>query len=300
MYVCKTLNSVSTMPFHGFTFASLQNLLYAAGNGSVTAVGAYDGDTPVGLALALFLPDKGYCRLASLFVAPEHRKAGVATMLLRHMEDALSLQGFATLEARFHSGRPTSEAARRVLVNCNWPEPEADLLICRCNRDMANAEWLRDYTIPADCEIISWFDVRPDEIEALKASQLEDPWIPESLRPWTVENPAFNSVAMRSPSGIVGWVLTQRFNSTTLVYSNSYMHPVRQRTARILPLYVAAVRHHLTNPTLEHAVWVVPFKHPGMVSFVRRRIGTHMEKVEELFISLKTLQPSQPQEPVCL
>ena len=99
----------------------------------------------------------------------------------------------------------------------------------------------------------------------------------------------FNSVALRYKGAITGWVLTQRHDSTTIIYSNSYMHPTLQRTARILPLYVAAVRKQAADPLLPNAVWVVPFIHPTMVRFVRSTMKPYMTRVEELHVSVKEL-----------
>ncbi|HUJ00300.1 MAG TPA: hypothetical protein VLY46_08700, partial [Usitatibacter sp.] len=63
-----SLNALDSLPFHGLTYASLQPLLFSAGNGDVTAVGAMEDGEAAGLALALRLPQKNFTRLASLFV----------------------------------------------------------------------------------------------------------------------------------------------------------------------------------------------------------------------------------------
>jgi hypothetical protein len=161
---------------------------------------------------------------------------------------------------------------------------------------MLDSPWLRDYPVPRDAEIIPWSEVTAQDMEALKASQETDPWIHESLRPWTYQNIEFNSVALRHKGAIAGWVITQRFNSSTLIYSNSYMHPSMQRTARILPLYVQAVRKQAADPGLPNALWVVPFIHPTMVRFVRSWMAPYMTRVEELRMSTKSLAAADREE----
>jgi hypothetical protein len=69
------------------------------------------------------------------------------------------------------------------------------------------------------------------------------------------------------------------------------MHPRLQRTARILPLYVDAVRKQAADPSLPNALWVVPFVHPTMVRFVRGTMAPYMNRVEELRVSIKALGP---------
>jgi GNAT superfamily N-acetyltransferase len=290
---CIVLNAISSMPFHGFTYPSLQTLLYSAGSGEVTAVGAMAGGEAVGLALALDLPHKGFTRVASLFVREDRRRQGHGTRLLAALEDELRRRGVARAEVSYQTGRATTAAVARLLEKREWPEARPDRLMCRCDRRMLDSDWLsRDYPQTRGGEIVSWSDVRPEEVEALKASQASHPWIPESLRPWEYEDIEFNSVALRYKGAIAGWVLTQRHNSTTLIYSNSYMHPTLQRAARILPLYVKAVRQQAADPALPNAVWVVPFIHPTMVRFVREWMTPYMKTVEELRVSVKELAPA--------
>jgi len=284
-----SLNALDSLPFHGLTYASLQPLLFSAGNGDVTAVGAMEDGEAAGLALALRLPQKNFTRLASLFVRERSRRRGIATRLLAALEEELRREGVARLEASYQTGRATSEAPPRLFARLGWPEPQPDRLICRCDRRMLGSPWLRDYPLPHDARIVPWAEVSAAEVDELRASQRSDPWIPASLRPWEYHDLAFNSVAMRRREALVGWVLTQRFDSSTLIYSNSYMHPTLQRTARILPLYVEAVRQQSADPTLPNALWVVPFVHPTMVRFVRGTLAAYMNKVEELRVSIKEL-----------
>lgn len=293
MVEIQVLGALDSMPFHGLTYASLQPLLFSAGNGEVTAVGALEEGEPAGLALALRLPHKGFTRLASLFVRAGSRRRGIGTRLLAALEEELRREGAERLEASYQTGRSTSEAPPRMLARLGWPEPRPDRLICRCDRRMLESPWLtREYPLPSDASIMPWSEVQASEIEALQASQASDPWIPASLRPWEYRDLEFNSVAMRRKGALVGWVLTQRFDSTTLIYSNSYMHPTLQRTARILALYVQAIRMQAADPRLPNALWVVPFIHPTMVRFVRSTMAPYMVRVEELRVSTRDLAPA--------
>lgn len=289
MVTTKVLDPISAMPFHGLTYPSLQSMLWTTDSSVVMAVGAEEDGQPVGLALAVRVEQKGFCRLASLYVHETHRRRGIGTRLLGAIEELVLARGHTRLEARYQTGRPTSEAADRMLRARGWPPAESERLICRCGRNMAHARWLRDFPLPADQQVVSWFDVTPAEIDALRESQKHDPWIPQSLLPWDYSNPAFNSMALRTAEGIAGWVLTQHHDSKTLIYSDSYMHPRLRRQGRILPLYVAAVRRHLEREDLPFAIWVVPFEHPDMVRFVRRWMAPHMDKVEELRACVKEL-----------
>ena len=293
MVEIQVLGALDSLPYHGLTYASLQPLLFSAGNGDVTAVGALEDGEAAGLALALRLPLKGFTRLASLFVREGSRRRGIGTRLLAALEAQLRREGVERFEVSYQTGRSTSQAPPRMLARLGWPAPHPDRLICRCDRRMLESPWLqREYPLPRDASIVPWSEVDAAEIEALRASQATDPWIPASLRPWEYRDLEPNSVAMRHNGAIVGWVLTQRFDSTTLTYSNSYMHPTLQRTARILALYVEAIRKQAADPQLPNALWVVPFIHPTMVRFVRSTMAPYMVRVEELRVSLRDLTPA--------
>lgn len=286
------LNAVNSLPFHGLTFASVQPLLYEAGAGRVIGVGAYHDDQPVGLALAVDVPEKTLWRLASLYVPLAQRRRGIGTALVRALERAVSLGDRPRLRVRYLGGKPGTQALERLLARQGWPAPLPEKLICRCDRRMMEAPWMRDHRVPEDAELVWWKDVRADELAALREEDRTSGWIPRDLRPWDYGDLAFNSVGLRQAGRIRGWVLTQQTDAHTLSYSNCYMHPDRQRLAAFLPLFVKAIRcHYEQAERLPHAIWLVSFEHPGMIRFVRSRMEPYMRSVEEHRVSLKLCDP---------
>ncbi len=284
------LHGFGSIGFQRFTYPSLQPMLLGSGNQHVKAVGATLDDEPIGLALALILPRPQVNRLASLFVQKQHRGRGIGTQLLTALEQELIKSGHNHLRITYETGRECSVAAERVLAKLDWPNPEPERLLCRCDRRMCGSDWVaKDYRLSGGYEIVPWRELRDEQLAELQRDDERDSWIPASLRPWEYQGIEFNSVALLRQNRIIGWVLTQRFDTRTLIYSNSWMYPRQQRKALILPCYARAVRKHCEHAELDRAIWVVPFEHPSMVHFVRRRLSPFMNKVEELRASTKNL-----------
>lgn len=80
----------------------------------VTFWSAYDGPTLVGTAALLRLGD-GHGEIKSMRVAPTHRRLGVASMLLRHVETEARRQGITRLSLETGSF-PFFEPARRLYL----------------------------------------------------------------------------------------------------------------------------------------------------------------------------------------
>jgi GNAT superfamily N-acetyltransferase len=289
----ETLDRFAGLACLEFTYPKYrQMLLGATAQGPVTAVQASVDDIPAGLALAANAPGTDSAWIYSLYVAPAYRNLGLAKRLMQHLERDLRARGLHRMSVGYLTGPATTAHFERLLSADAWAAPKPDRIVCRCDYRALNAEWmLRPPKLPSDYEIFAWSDLPSEERAAFVASGARQYWIHPMLDPFKSDRPReFNSVGMRYRGQLVGWVLTERFNEETLLYSCSYMRPDLQRRARIVPLYVEAVRRHAERPALfPKAVWMVPFTFPAMVAFVRRRIGAHAESVEEYRVATKEL-----------
>src|ERR1043166_5613577 len=222
IYVCERLNGLSSMSYHGLTYPSLQAVLYALGpDTGWTAVGASEAGDAVGLGLALDLPAKGFTRIASLFVQPACRRRGIGKALLARMEDELRERGAERAEISYTTGKASTPAVEALLRSSGWPQPVAERLVCKCDRRMLDAPWLKEFSLHDSYSIVPWQQVTEQQLDELRDSQERDQWIPPTLLPWQYGSnfEPLNSVAMLSAGSIVGWVITQRFSSDTIVHS---------------------------------------------------------------------------------
>lgn len=260
------------------------------------AVAAMDGDEAIGLALAE-VPIEGETEpeILSIFVASAERNQGVGAGLLGAAEDEVRRLGFPKVTTTYTVGK-SSNIVERLLASREWAEPELRTLSVQLTvEDTRKLPWLNRLRVRSGCEIIPWAEVTDEEKAHLRRSQDERPWIAPDLVPWRHEVHGYEpitSVALRSPDGIVGWVINHRISADTLRFTCSYIRKDLGRRARILPMYSASI-DRLTQTRFTSCTFVAPMRHATMAAFVRRRVQPWASSVRETRGSQKVLIPEQ-------
>lgn len=240
-------------------------------------IAAWDGDRPVGLALAeLPTTADGTPELLSLFVTESARRQGVARAMVAALEQAVARHGFPALQAVYTTGKPEIEAIERIFGAAGWQAPAARAVIVRFSPEQAlSTPWFGRLRFPGDdFEILSWADVRLDEREALKREQQAEHWIPVGLEPWRHDATGFDtisSVGLRHKGQLAGWVINHRVSADTVRFTCSWMRGDMRGMARILPLYTESLRRLLDSGTCRTCMFITPIEYTGMVEFVKRR-----------------------------
>lgn len=271
--------------YRNFTFPLYHANLKALGPGSPTvAIGASEGDTPLGLGLAT---DN---TILSIFVKEERRNEGIGTRLLEQLECALAERGCEKAHVSFLSGQPGAPAFARLLEKRMWSAPVAHMLICRSGTNMRHAPWLRFDTVPPPYTITPWAEVTDEEIREIDRTHAEDPWIPAELVPSIQEKDfePINSLALRRDGTIVGWLICHRIEPDTIRYTTSFVRKDIQSMGRVVPLYAQAVRLQISAGVFK-GVWAVPYHHPRMINFAKKHFGPYLEMTEESLIAERIL-----------
>jgi len=235
---------------------------------------------PIALALAE-LPLEGQDdgaehapEVLSLFVRPESRNQGIATVLLERLEGLVRARGFAELKAVYMGGRPGNAALARVLAKRGWRAPAVRTVTLRFTpRGARSTPWYGRGRLSSEDEIFPWAELRPREREELHRSQAESPWIPTGLEPWRHDTHGFDSVSslgLRYRGRVVGWVINHRVSPATVRFTCSFMRKDLGRRGRILPLYTASLQR-LEDAGCTDCLFVTPVEFPNMVNFVRDR-----------------------------
>lgn len=237
---------------------------------------------PVGLALAELpvRPDDGLPELLSVFVAPEHRRQGVGTDLVRAMESELAARGANAVVAVYTTGKPAMVAVERIFETCGWEPPKVRTVSVRFTiAEALSTPWYgRLGLLPQGAEIFSWTDLTDDERAHVHESNERAPWIPISLQPWRHDRLGFDpvsSVGLRYRGEVVGWVINHQIDPRTVRFTCSFMRKDLSRRARIVPLYSEAIRR-LSETACEMCTMVTPTPvYPGMLEFIRRHISPY-------------------------
>lgn len=190
----------------------------------VLAVGLEFLGMPVGLGIALINSDNNPM-LLSLFVQENFRGKGYAGKMLSRLEEMASRQGSKVMVAGFSSTNPCVEQFKRVLLKSGYGEPQVTSTIYRhSSLGLSEAElpWFFKYELPAGPEgLFFWKDAAAGEREKLQNA----PWLPTGLTPFIDEHliEPLNSLAIRAAGEVIGWIITHRLRSDTILYRSFYM-----------------------------------------------------------------------------
>ncbi|RPJ59092.1 MAG: GNAT family N-acetyltransferase [Acidobacteria bacterium] len=246
---------------------------------------AFAGNHVVGLALAAIPVDsREEAELLSLFVNPHWRQHGIASELIRRLEDELRGMGVARVEATYMTGKPSIAIVERLLAGCGWDPPVVRTVTVRFTPEEARATpWFGRKLLPRGAEVFEWARVTAEEMERLKASNDASPWIAEGLEPWAHSAMGFDaasSLGLRLGDDIAGWVINHRIWADTLRFTCSFMRADLARRAAILPLYTESIAR-AEAAGYRQCTFITPVKYAGMVDFVVNRCAKWVSYVGE-------------------
>lgn len=218
--VVRAVQADAIAPAAHLTFPTLANLFSHAPQADAPTVplriAAYDGATPVGLALALYRKDHRQAELLSLAVDKAFRRRGVGTAILQSVEHRLRTDNISEISARFSDAMPGASAFGALTGGAGWngPVPERmrvmgpvgnalevfrdrDKLLTRASRDgLVLASW-RDFA----------HDTRGHILQEIAEGRAPG-WSSAGLFSDTFD-PDFSMVLTKGANRIVGWVICQ-------------------------------------------------------------------------------------------
>lgn len=252
----------------------------------------------IGLALAEVLPAGDVARVLSLFVAPEHRRKGVGTSMLAHLEHALAREGCTHATLSYRSNWPSAPVLKRLLEKRGWPPAGARLLICKTSTErIAEAPWLDDVTLPKGFSVFPWTELRSEEEAAMQRRQREEDggWYPRTLTPFQAEErlEPLNSLGLRRNGEVVGWMITHRTAPDTIQYTSLFLAPELQGQGYGLPLLAEAIRRQVAvAEEIPHGIFQVEVENEPMTRFLNRYLRPYMVSLADLRRSRKRLRPA--------
>lgn len=277
----------------------------------VIALVARDGDIPVGLVLAqaplAAAADGGdaeqpeTARLLSVSVVPGWRRRGVATRLMRSLEEALIQRGCTRLTTGYTTRMPAWQPFERLLDACRWPAPEATLLMSMGlvdNMMKAPPPWLAaPREMPPGFELFEWSQLGAEERAQLQR-EVDNREIPGGLSPLGDEEiiePDI-SVGVRHNGEVIAWMIVIRspWVPDALCYRSQYVRPHLRGTQALGPLTLAeALRRHAASPIKEVrpvGTFGMSFKNAAkMLNFFRKRLAPFCFSTYESRAAMKTL-----------
>ena len=274
------------------TFPAYRPLLMGAG---ALALAAYDPD-PIGLLVARPLPDADGVELLSVFVRKARRRQGVASALLRALDEVAARRGGGGLCARFEDGRPYRVAVRALLRRHGFAEPTAHARVGRStlqhpdlDRPEVLPRWFTRPRLPKRAEVFDWSALTPAEVEAARAqggfpAPLDPAGAAEPLEPRT-------SVGLRRDGRVLGWMITHRIAPELIRYTALHVEEELAALGFGASLWAVAFARHLAWPRAERpgATFVSYPETPRMIAFAERHFGRYLDSLNTSYLALKPL-----------
>jgi GNAT superfamily N-acetyltransferase len=266
-----------TFPAYRLLPGLLGSINAATGGRPVARCATVDG-RPVGLAIAEIAPgERAVAELLSVFVVADRRGQGVGTQLIEGLEADLRRHGASILEAVYMTGKPAIAAIERIFAKRGFQPPEQRKIVVRFTpEEAATTEWYGKARLPPGAEVFSWADLTPTELEELKQTHEDTPWIDPDLEPWRM-SPRFDpvsSVGMRKDGRVVGWVINHPIGPKLLCFTTSFMRRDLARRGAIFSLYVASLER--LKGTGVTCTFVTSSQYQSMVRFVLRRCAPYI------------------------
>jgi uncharacterized protein (TIGR03032 family) len=268
--------------YHSLTFPPLaEQLRGRAVREPLVTVMARTGDEPIALALAEIAPDNAGAHLLSCFVASPHRRRGVATRLLAHLQQTLAQRGLRYLDLGYSTDWPSLPVVEHFLARHGWLPPQTLLYQYKVTYDIDRAAWLHDdQPLPDGCELFPWSALQPAERQTIQ-HKLATGECPPNLNPFQAdEYLAFNSVGLRHGGEVAGWMVTHQAAPDAIQYTSFFLRPDLQRQGLGLALLAAAVRPQVESD-VPYGIWQVAASNEAMLAFVRRYLQPYVVKQTE-------------------
>jgi GNAT superfamily N-acetyltransferase len=245
----------------------------------VTVVVAERDNEPVGMCVAERDGESHSGTVLSLFVSAEFRGEGIGGSLLKASVQALRNGGCAKAEIVFTDEKPDAAARMRAMLSrAGWDAPVKRMLVFRWDLKGYDAElpWMKSFTLRQGFDIGLWSDVTEAEKAQLRDSDQRDGWIAPDLRPWDFEEnyEPLNSLSLRYEGELVGWMINDRVAPDVIRFTCSFVREDLQKAGCIIALYARALKLQMEAGILQ-VMWAVPFQHPRMIAFSKRRLATN-------------------------
>lgn len=216
----RSVEADAMAPVAHLTFQALANVFSEVTQADAPTIllrfAAYNGTTPIGLALVLHGKDHRQGELSSLAVDKAFRRRGVGTAILRYVEHHLRTANISEIFARFSDGLPRASAFAALVASAGWngPVPErirvmgqvGNALKVFRDRDKLLARALRDGLV-----LSSWRDFPHDATAHVLqeiAKGRAPGWSSAGLFSDTFD-PDFSMVLTKGDNTVVGWVICQ-------------------------------------------------------------------------------------------
>lgn len=259
-------------------------------------IGAVESGRAVGLAVGELPMVTGMMpELLSLFVAPDSRQRGIGTALVERFAAEVAGAGFTYVRAIYMTGKAGIPFVEKIFAKSGWEPPATRMVSVRFAMDrMSDAAWVTRYRLGPEFEIFPWAELQDEEMEQIRQSNLETPWIKADLLPWDQVIMGFEretSLGVRRHGVVVGWVINHAISPEILRFTCSFIRRPFGKLGKIVPVYGESFQR-ARQAGFQTAHFTTPLDHVGMAAFAKRWIAPWSFFVGETRGTMKRLHNS--------
>ncbi|RPI77265.1 MAG: GNAT family N-acetyltransferase [Desulfobacteraceae bacterium] len=255
---------------------------------TILAIGAQNSsEEPIGLVLAK-TTGNDIVQLLSLFTAKNHRKQGIAKILLQHLETELTDLQCKRIFTVYEREADYSEPVEKLLDFFHYEPYRVRSLIGRADREaIIKAPWLENEISLNGFELGLWKDVSDFEKQAIKDSQSKNAWYPEILTPFQEEHSIdpISSLVLRQngQKDIVGWFINHRVMRDAIRFTAMFVRKEFQRSGLGLPMLAESIQRllHHQDPHLKIGIFMIQNTNKMMMNFARKRLAPYLSELHE-------------------
>lgn len=248
-------------------------------------------------AVSVLRPAAGGAEVVSFAVRADLRGKGLGKLLLAAVEAEMVRRGQPSVELSFRDTWPAAEAMRALLAALGWSPPATRVVMAKTDERILALPWLAPRPLPDGYEVFPWCDLRPEERRAIVRRQQRQPWYPEELSPFLLEDRVDHevSVGLRQVDGagrrrVAGWLLAHRVKDDVMQYTSLFVEPGHGKLGRGIPLIAAAARRQKAAG-VPRAIFMVRAENRAMRRLLDRRLARYLTQRTELLRSWKKLDP---------
>jgi len=262
--------------------------------------GAAAAPAPLAAAVSIIRPGGAGAEVVSFVVRSGLRGRGLGKLLLAAVEAEMARRGLPAVDLSFRSDWGSAGALRALLAARGWSEPRTQVLMAGTDARILALPWLAPRPLPPAYEVFPWRELTPGERREIVRRQQREPWFPQALSPFQLEDridPEV-SVGLRHRSGgggraggesrVIGWLLAHRAKEDVVQYTSLFVEEGHCKVGRGLPLIAAAARRQEATG-VPRAIFMVQARNRAMGRLVERRLAPYLTERAELLRSGKRL-----------
>lgn len=274
---------------------------WAISSAEIYGIAAHDTEANLlGLALATYRRYGSFAKLLELRLTHslDTSNIAMAAYLLQQLEELLRQQNCRVITYLMHGNSPLLETLFR---QSGWSVPRLSIVKCDFKTHSFKPTWLKKVlaqALPNGFELFPWTALTAPENKQLKHLQAEDAF-PLYVSPFHDEHliEPLNSLGLRYQGVVVGWMITNRVDATTIRYESLYIDK-RYRYSSLPGRMLATSISLQLDSDIENGILEMNLDQVDQrwLNFVKRRLLPSAVNVERLYSIYHQLIDPDPED----